>query len=116
MSALTRVARTVTGLALIVALIGGCGRKDTTGGSGDGAIASLSSSTTSTRFVHEYWLKEAEQKSAIWDSALAICSPYWQHQDGTRPNCGFVYTARFYHAGATAPVRAKSMSVDSLRP
>lgn len=112
----SRGVRSATGLALLLALgAGGCRRKDSDQ-SDDGPIRSLAARTPSTRFVHEFWLKEAEQKSALWDSAYAICSAYWLRNDGSRPNCGHVYTARFYQAGATTPVRARNMTVDSLRP
>jgi hypothetical protein len=92
-----------------------CGRSGADA-DGDDPIAALGSRAPTTRYVHDYWLDQARRGTSLWDSAFAICSAYWQQQDGSRPNCGHVRTASFYHAGATTPVRRKNMSVDSLKP
>jgi hypothetical protein len=103
----------MVGCAVVFAACNGSGNS---AANGDDPIRSLGSRVQSTRYAHDFWLDEAKQGTARWDSAYAICSAYWKHQDGSQPNCGHVYTANFYHTGATAPVRSKSMTVDSSRP
>lgn len=108
----------MTAIVLIAGAVGlaACRRSDVAAANGDDALRVLDARAPTTRYVHEFWLSEAQRKSALWDSAYANCSTYWQHQDGSKPNCGHVYTANFYNTGATTPVRPKNMSVDSLRP
>lgn len=93
----------------------GCRKSDLDTANGDDPMAALNVRAPTTRYVHEYWIDQARRQTALWDSAYALCSTYWKQQDGSKPNCGHVYTANFQHAGATTPVRAKNMAVDSLR-
>lgn len=72
---------------------------------GDAPMGALASPSPTTRYAHEFWLDQARRRTALWDSALAYCDAYRRRQDGSRPNCGHVYTANFYDAGARAPVR-----------
>ena len=91
-----------------------CRKSDLDAANGDDPIAALNARAPTTRYVHEFWLDQARRRTALWDSAYALCSAYWKRNDGSKPNCGHVYTANFQHAGATTPVRRKSMAVDSL--
>ena len=106
-------------VALVATLLAGpsaCRKSDIALANGDDPIAALNVRAPTTKYVHEYWLDQATRKTPLWDSAYALCSAYWPHQDGSKPNCGHVYTANFYRSGATTPIRKKNMSVDSLAP
>lgn len=101
------MART-TVIAATACVMIGCGKAET-----ESPVGALASGTPTTRYVHEYWLDQAERRTAQWDSAYAYCSEYWQHEDGSKPNCGHVYTAHFYRAGADAQKRKASGTPDS---
>jgi hypothetical protein len=104
------------GVSLVAALsITTCKKSDIEAANGDDPIRALDARAPTARYVHEFWLDQAKRKTAVWDSAYAICSSYWPHQDGSKPNCGHVYTANFYNAGATTPVRSTNMIPDSQR-
>jgi hypothetical protein len=105
--------------ALVATLLvgaSGCKKSDIALANGDDPIAALNAKAPTGKYVHEYWLDQATRRTPLWDRAYALCSAYWPHQDGTKPNCGHVYTANFYRSGATTPIRKKNMSVDSLFP
>ena len=99
----------VAALALLA-----CRKSDLDAANGDDPIAALNARAPTTRYVHEFWLDQARRRTALWDSAYALCSAYWKRNDGSKPNCGHVYTANFQHAGATTPIRSKRMAVESL--
>jgi hypothetical protein len=101
-------------LALAAFAVAGCNGSDAAVADGDMPIAALGVRAPTSRYLHEFWLDQARRGTALWDSAFALCSGYWKQNDGSKPNCGHVYTANFQHSGATTPVRAKNMSVDSL--
>ena len=107
--------RRIVRLGIIApALVLACRKSDVATANGDDPIAALNASATTTRYVHEFWIDQARRRTPIWDSALALCSAYWKSKDGSKPNCGHVYTANFQTAGANAPIRGKNMSVDSV--
>ena len=108
--------RRTTRTALVILLLAGCRRSDLASANGDSPIAALAVRAPTTKYMHEFWLDQAKRNTPLWDSAYAICSAYWKQNDGSKPNCGHVYTANFQHAGATTPIRRKNMSVDSLAP
>jgi hypothetical protein len=91
--------------ALAVIVLGGasCSRSDRPEDDNDvAALGALQVAEPSTRYAHEFWLDQARRHTTLWDSALAVCGPYWSHADGSKPNCGHVYTARFFNDGARA--------------
>lgn len=92
-----------------------CRKSELAVANGDDPIAALNSGAATTRYVHEYWIDQARRRTTLWDSAFALCSAYWKRNDGSKPNCGHVYTANFQNAGANTPIRGKNMSVDSVR-
>lgn len=102
--------------ALFVLALAGCRPSEASTADGDSPMAALGVRAATTKYAHEYWLDQARRGTVLWDSAFAFCSGYWKQNDGSKPNCGHVYTANFQHSGATTPVRAKNMSVDSLAP
>lgn len=107
--------RTLARLLAVVALLdAGCRH----GGAADGndPIAALRARKLTTRYDHVYWIDQARRGTAIWDSAFALCSPYWRQNDGSMPNCGLVYTAYFQHSGANTPIRRGTARVESLAP
>lgn len=108
------VGRAALVIGLSLAAVIGCRKSDVDRANGNDPIAALNAGAPTTRYVHEFWIDHARRRTAVWDSAYALCSAYWKQNDGSKPNCGHVYTANFQHAGATAPVRAKSMMVDSV--
>jgi hypothetical protein len=105
----------LTSILLLAAFAAaGCRGSDAAVADGEVPIAALAVRAPTTRYVHEFWLDQARRGTALWDTAFAFCSAYWKQNDGSKPNCGHVYTANFNHAGATTPIRGKSMSVDSI--
>ena len=72
---------------------------------GDAPMRALATPEPTARYAHEFWLDQARRRTALWDSADAYCEAYRRRQDGSKPNCGHVYTANFHDAGARAPVR-----------
>jgi hypothetical protein len=92
-----------------------CRKSDMADANGEDPIAALNSRAVTTRYVHEFWIDQARRRTPLWDSAFALCSAYWKRNDGSKPNCGHVYTANFQNAGANTPIRGKNMSVDSVR-
>ena len=107
--------RPVLRFAIVLpAVLLACKKSDAAAANGDDPIAALNSRAATTWYVHELWMNEARGRTALWDSALALCSAYWKRNDGSKPNCGHVYTANFKNAGANTPIRGKKMSVDSV--
>jgi hypothetical protein len=106
--------RQIVRIAIVVpTLLVACKKSDVAAANGDDPIAALNSRAATTRYVHEFWIDQARRRTTLWDSALALCSAYWKRNDGSKPNCGHVYTANFQNAGANTPIRGKNMSVDS---
>jgi hypothetical protein len=112
--------RSLAGIVIVTTMLGavpGCTRgspaKDA---DGDDPIKALDAPVESTRYTHDFWFDQARRQTAVWDSAYRTCSAYWTHQDGSRPNCGHVYTANFAHAGESGPVRSRDMRVKAQLP
>lgn len=99
---------------VLPAVLLACQKSDVAAANGDDPMAALNARAATTWYVHEFWINEARRRTALWDSALALCSAYWKGNDGSKPNCGHVYTANFQNAGANTPIRGKRMAVDSV--
>ena len=53
----------------------------------DSPLASLKSSTLSTKYNNIFWSSEQQKNSFLWKQATDFCS---QQNDGTKPNCNVV--------------------------
>ena len=99
------------GVALAIVACGrpravGSGAPNEADADGDDPMRALSAPVATTRYVHAFWLDQARRRTTLWDSAYLLCSGYWQKEDGSKPNCGAVYTANFFNIGArSAPQR-----------
>ena len=71
-------------------------------------MRALSAPTATTRYVHAFWLDQARRHTPLWDSAYVLCSRYWQKEDGSKPNCGPVYTANFFNSAARLAPSSRS--------
>lgn len=97
-------------LAGTLLLLVGCGHSrgaripNASDADGDDPLRALAAPVTSTRYAHAFWMNEARRRTPIWDSAYAFCSRYWRAEDGSKPNCGAVYTANFFQSAAGQPV------------
>lgn len=107
--------RRVVGVLSVCALAG-CRPSEAGIADGDAPMKALAVGAPSTRYTHDFWLREARAGTALWDSAHAFCSAVWTSGDtDARPNCGHVRTADFATSAGRRGVRGGNMDVDANR-
>lgn len=84
-------------LGIVFALACGPSAEDVA--NGDDPIAALASTAKSSRYGHNYWIEQRDQKSEIWARAIAYCEP---DEHANFPNCE---TVRSVQAVTPKPVQ-----------
>lgn len=101
---------------LAAAVLIGCRPSEASLANGDDALRALDVATPSTRYTHDFWVREARAATALWDSAYVRCSAVWQAGAADlHPNCGHVRTAGFATSAGKQDVRGRDMGVDANR-
>lgn len=101
---------------LAVCALAGCRPSETGIADGEAPMKALAVGAPSTRYTHDFWLREARAGTALWDSAHAFCSAVWTSGDtDARPNCGHVRTADFATSAGRRGIRGRNMDVDANR-
>ena len=77
--------RPIVGLGLgLVLVLGACKASQEDIANGDDPIKALGASAPSTRYSGPYWSEQRHSQSAVWNQALAFCTP---ERVAEYPNC-----------------------------